>query len=685
MEGAMPAMDGEPDSPFEMSAAGTRSESPVADEESLDNVSVVEESEDTYDGARTFSARPPSVQSTLSSKFEALSMESSERIGNYIIGKTLGEGAFAKVKEAVHAITGTSVAIKILNKNKIRDDYVRRNLQREGQLMRKLRHRHIISLYEILETDKHYCIVTEVATGGEVLDYIVAHGKLPEKEVRKYIRQLVSAVDSMHKSGVVHRDLKAENLLLDDALNLKIIDFGLGNFCEDQAFLSTQCGSPAYTAPEVLGGKTYGPEVDIWSIGINMYAMLTGRLPFNSNNVTTLHALMLDQKYDVPPHLSEGCVDLLSRLLRVRPRERISMEELLRHTWLNEGVPPLSPETAPAPLQAADLDQSLLSHLSRLGFPPTSTAASILERACDAACAVYTMLDAKKRAAVRMPRPIKRSNSENVIMMVPAAAPAKPAVDGEEEELVVSPVRRIGAPRMGSAAKPSSSPVAEGAWAYRRSSIERRPSESRSRPTSTTRQLSTTAPPASIPPAGPVNLARRNSDAFQPVDSGVGTITMLPRTRRMSLSDDPRGARRPMAAGLERPAVGALPHIRLSHSLNESQRPKFAGFSLVTSGKDKDKEDVPSLRYPLNQRMVSEKSAEIVFQDLKTVLQDQEIMFSHAQQPLSVHCVWQDLLFDAEVVKIPRLNMHGVHFRRLKGDAGVYKQLCTQLIELLQL
>jgi serine/threonine protein kinase len=139
------------------------------------------------------------------SPYKLETVHTSDRIGNYILGKTLGEGAFAKVKLGTHTVTGLQVAIKIISKADIKEKYVRQNLYREAEIMRKLSHPHIIKLYEIIETKRAFCLVTELASGGEVLDYIVAHGSLPEKEVRKYIRQLVQAVDHLHNTGVIHR------------------------------------------------------------------------------------------------------------------------------------------------------------------------------------------------------------------------------------------------------------------------------------------------------------------------------------------------------------------------------------------------------------------------------------------------------------------------------------------------
>ncbi|EDQ91153.1 uncharacterized protein MONBRDRAFT_14904, partial [Monosiga brevicollis MX1] len=252
--------------------------------------------------------------------------------------RTLGEGAFAKVKLATHVESQIRVAVKIIDKAAIKEDYIRNNLHREGNLLKILAHKHIVNLFQIIETENQYCLVTELAERGEILEYIVAHGPLNEKEARKYIRQMISAVDFMHQSKVVHRDLKAENLLLDHDLNLKIVDLGLGNSIADKDFLRTQCGSPAYSAPELLGGKKYNEKVDIWSIGVNLYAMLTGKLPFPSHNVTTLHALILDQAYDVPDHFSPELVDLLSRILTAKPKDRICMSDLRAHPWIIAGA-----------------------------------------------------------------------------------------------------------------------------------------------------------------------------------------------------------------------------------------------------------------------------------------------------------------------------------------------------------
>eukprot|EP00056_Hartaetosiga_gracilis_P006417 m.96511 g.96511 ORF g.96511 m.96511 type:complete len:983 (+) comp12468_c0_seq3:152-3100(+) len=256
---------------------------------------------------------------------------------HYKLQRTLGEGAFAKVKQAVHKESGLNVAVKVVYKKCITADYVRDNLQREGNLLRLIDHPNVIKLIEIFENDDVYCLVTEIATGGELLDYIVSHDTLTEKEARKFTRHMIRAITHLHRLDIVHRDLKTENLLLDHDFNLKVADFGLSNSIAGKTTLTTMCGSPAYTAPELLGGKEYGKPVDVWSIGINLYAMLTGKLPFSSDNVTTLHAMILDQDFVIPDHFSEELRDLLLKTLVAKPKKRITLNEMSKHPWVCMG------------------------------------------------------------------------------------------------------------------------------------------------------------------------------------------------------------------------------------------------------------------------------------------------------------------------------------------------------------
>ncbi|KAK6128843.1 hypothetical protein DH2020_037409 [Rehmannia glutinosa] len=228
---------------------------------------------------------------------------------NYKLGKTLGIGSFGKVKIAEHALTGHKVAVKILNRKKIKNMDMEEKVRREIKILRLFMHPHIIRLYEVVETHSDIYVVMEYVKSGELFDYIVEKGRLHEEEARIFFQQIISGVEYCHRNMVVHRDLKPENLLLDSKCNVKIADFGLSNIMRDGHFLKTSCGSPNYAAPEVISGKLYaGPEVDVWSCGVILYALLCGTLPFDDENIpnlfkkikgTVTYYLLLDNRFRV--------------------------------------------------------------------------------------------------------------------------------------------------------------------------------------------------------------------------------------------------------------------------------------------------------------------------------------------------------------------------------------------------
>uniref|UniRef100_A0A8C4VJ22 non-specific serine/threonine protein kinase n=1 Tax=Gopherus evgoodei TaxID=1825980 RepID=A0A8C4VJ22_9SAUR len=211
--------------------------------------------------------------------------EEHPHIGNYRLLKTIGKGNFAKVKLARHVLTGREVAVKIIDKTQLNPTSLQK-LFREVRIMKILNHPSIVKLFEVIETEKTLYLVMEYASGGEVFDYLVAHGRMKEKEARAKFRQIVSAVQYCHQKYIVHRDLKAENLLLDADMNIKIADFGFSNEFTVGNKLDTFCGSPPYAAPELFQGKKYdGPEVDVWSLGVILYTLVSGSLPFDGQNL----------------------------------------------------------------------------------------------------------------------------------------------------------------------------------------------------------------------------------------------------------------------------------------------------------------------------------------------------------------------------------------------------------------
>eukprot|EP00168_Porphyra_purpurea_P008955 TRINITY_DN2169_c0_g1_i3.p1 TRINITY_DN2169_c0_g1~~TRINITY_DN2169_c0_g1_i3.p1 ORF type:complete len:538 (-),score=152.15 TRINITY_DN2169_c0_g1_i3:951-2564(-) len=262
------------------------------------------------------------------------------KIGYYKVGKTLGMGSFGKVKLAEHEPTGKRVAIKILNREKIKSLDMEEKVKREIRILKMLSHPHIIQLYEVIETTTDVYVVTEVSSGGELFDFIVERGRLSEDDARRFFQQIISGVEHCHKHMVAHRDLKPENLLLDEHHNVKIADFGLSNCMRDGWFLRTSCGSPNYAAPEVISGKLYaGPEVDVWSCGVIVYALLCGTLPFDDESIPFLFRKIKGGIYILPAYLSENARDLISKMLVVEPLKRITMAEIRQHPWFLEKLP----------------------------------------------------------------------------------------------------------------------------------------------------------------------------------------------------------------------------------------------------------------------------------------------------------------------------------------------------------
>eukprot|EP00117_Sycon_ciliatum_P019919 scpid9636/ scgid17904/ Hormonally up-regulated neu tumor-associated kinase; Serine/threonine-protein kinase MAK-V len=331
-----------------------------------------------------------------------------KRIGRYLLpGKTLGKGNFARVEVAKHAHIQAKVAIKIIQTDRIKEDYVKRNLLRESAIMRQLNHPNIIRLYETMKTSTLYCIVTECAEGGELLQFVkneCPNRCMAEPLARHFIRQLISALFYMHEHGIVHRDLKMENILLDkEKHNIKIIDFGLSNCHEPGEFLATHCGSPEYAAPELfVPGQVYGQEVDVWSLGVNMFAMLAGKLPFRvpkqganrrKRLLDQITAGIGQQQEEESAHFSASAMDLVRCLLQPDPSQRCNLRQAMLHPWItSDASQPLLPYQAPVE-NAASRDRIVDLMCARLDVQRTNVVRSIKENKCDWMAAIFHLLN----------------------------------------------------------------------------------------------------------------------------------------------------------------------------------------------------------------------------------------------------------------------------------------------------
>lgn len=258
------------------------------------------------------------------------------KIGCYELEKTIGKGNFAVVRLATHLISKSKVAIKIVDKRQLDTENLKR-INREVQIMKLLNHPHIIRLYQVIDTDDMIYLVTEYASGGDIFDYLFVHKRMEESKARKKFKQIISAISYCHKHYVVHRDLKAENLLLDENMNIKIADFGFSNYFQSDKFLKTWCGSPPYAAPELFEGKEYdGPKADIWSLGVVLYVMVCGALPFDGKTLQSLRDCVLSGKFRVPFFMSSDCENLIRNMLVVDPEKRYTLEQIKKHKWMKE-------------------------------------------------------------------------------------------------------------------------------------------------------------------------------------------------------------------------------------------------------------------------------------------------------------------------------------------------------------
>ena len=259
-------------------------------------------------------------------------------IGNYLIEKSIGEGTFGKVKRGTHTLTGEKVAIKILEKDRITDVSDVERVTREIHILKLIRHPNIIQLYEIIETPRQLYLIMEYASSGELFDYIVAKQRLKEDEARKFYRQIIAGIEYIHKLNIVHRDLKPENLLLDHENNIKIVDFGLSNTFTEGETLKTACGSPCYAAPEMIAGKKYtATQVDTWSCGIILFALICGFLPFEDPDTTELYKKILIGKFQIPDFVSSEAKDLIKNILVSDPAKRYSIQDICSHSWFQSG------------------------------------------------------------------------------------------------------------------------------------------------------------------------------------------------------------------------------------------------------------------------------------------------------------------------------------------------------------
>eukprot|EP00054_Salpingoeca_dolichothecata_P025443 m.178174 g.178174 ORF g.178174 m.178174 type:complete len:954 (-) comp25357_c0_seq3:66-2927(-) len=544
-----------------------------------------------------------------------------QSISNYRIGKTIGKGNFAKVKLARHILTNVDVAIKIIDKSNLKEAGLAK-LRREVRIMKMLDHPNIVKLFEVIDTEKTLYLVMEYAAGGEVFDYLVAHGRMKEKEARAKFREILSAVQYCHQLSVIHRDLKAENLLLDADLHVKIADFGFSNNYTPGSKLDTFCGSPPYAAPELFQGRCYdGPEVDVWSLGVILYTLVSGSLPFDGTNLKELRDRVLRGKYRVPFFMSTDCEQLLKKFLVLSPSKRANLETVMNERWLNIGYDePLKPYTA-TPLDIQNEERLL--QMEAWGFPRDAVKNSLETGKYDHITAAYLLLMRMKKPPPIESQPrLTRPASSAALTSLPLRERRRSSTASTSSEASPQPSRR------------SSQPVGEETRRYQR----RHSSVMGGRP-----RAPTDIPPPSLPEP---DVRRQRTQTESDADSTAA---------------DPPAPTRGLFGSIKR---------KLSRK-GSSDRPNTPS---------KDSTPKPrSLRFTFGMSNTSSKPAEDVLTEIKRVLKLNGIHFAHSD-PFALSCFHGSINFEMEVCKLPRLSMNGVRHKRIGGSALGYKNICTKVL-----
>ena len=330
----------------------------------------------------------PSLTSPIS-----FQLPQTKQIGNYTIGSEIGSGAFGKVVLGTHILTGETVAIKILDKlilSQTPDDLLL--VQKEISILKIVKHKHIVQLYEIMETPRYIYIIMEYCEGKDLMDYILTRTRLTEMESLKLFQQLISALLYLHNQHIAHRDIKIDNMLLDAKMDLKLVDFGLSTKYVDEELLNQPCGTVVYAAPEVLEGKDYhGMLADVWSSGIVLFGMISGYLPFCDQDDEVNKQSVLNGDIELPEFFSDEVKDLLTHMLDMDQMKRYTLQDIQEHDWFNMKETIMLPGIVIGK-NKIPIDERILNMIQAYGLDKETVRLRVQQNKFDAGTAMYYLL-----------------------------------------------------------------------------------------------------------------------------------------------------------------------------------------------------------------------------------------------------------------------------------------------------
>eukprot|EP00056_Hartaetosiga_gracilis_P013173 m.216177 g.216177 ORF g.216177 m.216177 type:complete len:581 (+) comp13803_c0_seq1:128-1870(+) len=561
--------------------------------------------------------------------------EDSPLSSTYELGKLIGKGNFAKVYLAKHKVSGVEVAVKIIEKTNLNPEGLYK-VNREVRILKKLNHPNIVKLYEVCDTPKKLYLIMEYASGGEVFDYLVDKGRMKEKDARVKFRQILSAIEYCHANGIVHRDLKAENLLLSKDLNIKIADFGFANTFEEGRKLDTFCGSPPYAAPELFLGRQYdGPEVDVWSLGVILYTLVSGALPFDGETLRDLRARVLKGRYRIPFFMSTECEQLLKKFLIINAPKRISLRKAMQEKWINhESVDePLCPYEHPQ----LEIDDRRIKAMEKIGFDRAEVIEALETSKYNHCTSTYLLITV----------PDHEDNTT-----------ADEEFKGFEEVEGYRPATTMGVPvddlknRAFSTHKHGKKKPGRRMSMF---SFKRKPAAQFASTREQTNDAAKKAPNGNGVAGGEDDDDEEEDEDEDEEDGGLHLAKMKQRSK-------PR--RRTITEGGVHKQKGVLSRMRASFkraSISERQQPRSLRFSFSTAN-------------------TSSKTADELMDEMKRVLTSNDISFEESQGSFLLMCKHKTTQFEMEVCKLPRLSMNAIRHKRISGPSVDYKNVCSKLL-----